>query len=211
MNEAGDITADGGELQRIYRKDAAKRLITTAIELVFANGDAVSTNVLTWSATEMLRGIASASSVQTFHAELELRIKPDYIKDWRHALKGHYNYFKHADRDPERVIEDFSPDATTWALFAAQIDYNAIYKTRTWPMLVYHLWFMCRYPSITYDKARELVDTLAASLDFPADKPLGQSVGAARQMLLSGRKYPEVMQALGPDWLKGIEPELGIE
>ncbi len=195
------------DFEIVTRQDAAKRQITTAIELVFGRGDAVSANVLTWSASEMLRGVASAKGIQTFHTNIEMRVREEYIKEWRNILKSNYNYFKHADRDPERVIEDFSPEATTWALFAAGVDYYSIYGKRTWAMLVYHVWFLCRHPNITYEDARELVDKISPSLDYPQGQPLNQAVSAGMQMLESGRKYPEVVAALGDAWLARIEAE----
>jgi hypothetical protein len=155
----------------------------------------------------MLRGVAEAKEIQTFHGTLEERVQSERVKEWRNILKSHYNYFKHADRDPERFIEDFSPDATTWALFAAQVDYYTIYKKRTWPMLVYHIWFLCRYPSIVYDEGKEFVELLSRGLNFPEGKPLREAVAEASKMIENGRKNPEILRALGPSWLAIIESE----
>jgi hypothetical protein len=195
------------DLEVVTRQDAARRQITTAIELILGGGDAVSANVLTWAATEMLRGVAEHRGVETFHATLESRIKPEFLRQWRDILKSHYNYAKHADRDPERVVEDFSPEATTWALFGAGIDYATLYGKRTWPMLVYHIWFLCRHPEITVDEGRTLAEKMAPGLEYPKDRPLRAAVAAAMEMITTGRKHPEVLDALGPGWLATIEPE----
>ncbi|WP_426265147.1 hypothetical protein [Sphingomonas sp. PWP1-2] len=190
----------------VTRQDAARRQLTTAIDLVLGIGDAVSANVLAWSAVEMLRGVAKARGVDTFSGQLEDRIKPEFLRYWRNILKEHYNYFKHADRDPEGVITDFTPESTTWTLFGGVLDYVHIYKTRTWSMLVYQIWFLSRHPEITLDETAEMVSALAPGLRYPAGKPLDEAVQAAFEMVDNGRKHPELLAQLGPAWLKTLEP-----
>jgi hypothetical protein len=150
------------ELQ-ITRQSAARQQIDTAIELFLANQDPVSINVLTWAAVEMLRGVATARGVETFNAMLEDRIKPEYLKEWRSVLKGHYNFFRHSDRDPERIITDFRPEATTWALFGACHDYVRIYGTRSLAMLVFQQWFLCRHPKLAMPPLTEILPALSAN------------------------------------------------
>lgn len=191
--------------ETVTRQDAVRRQLSTAIDLILGNGDAVSANVLTWAATEVLRGVATARGINTFLGSLEDRIKPQHLKDWRNILREHYNYFKHSDRDPDLVITDFTPEATTWPLLGACRDYFEIYKSRTWPMLVYQLWFFCRNPNMLIDEGSGLVSTMSPRLGDPAGKPLGDSVRGAFEMLDNGRKHPELLDGLGPNWLASIE------
>ena len=169
--------------ETLARKDVARRQLSTAISLVLGNGDAVSANVLTWAATDILRGVAQFRKIDTFAATLEDRVKPEYLKDWRGLLREHYNYFKHSDKDPEKEITDFTPEATTWALFGACIDYVSVFKTRTWAILVYHMWFISRHPGITMEETQKLAVNLSPKLGFPAEKPLEESVKLAFEML----------------------------
>lgn len=193
--------------ETLTRRDVARRQLSTAITFVLGNGDAVSANVLTWAATEVLRGVADHRGVQTFNATIEDRIKPEYLKDWRYILKDHYNFSKHADRDPERVVEDFAPEATTWILFGACHDYKAIYAKQTWAMIVYQIWFLCRHPEITVDEGKDMVVKLEPGLGYPAGKPLRASVQYALEMIENGRKFPHLLNELGSRWLDTIEPE----
>ena len=209
MRRAAEIERQphGFPVEVVSRKDAARRQICTAIDLVLGNGDAVSANVLTWSAAEILRGVGFHRNLGTFTSKLEDYIKEEYLKDWRFLLKDHYNYFKHADRDPERVVSDFTPEATTWALFGACNDYNIIYEVRTWSMLVYTLWFSCRHPDIMEGEGVRMVDALSAGLNYPEKKPLAKSVEAAFEILRIGRKSPSVLSGLGQHWLRTLKPE----
>lgn len=193
--------------ETVTRQDTARREIVTAIDLVLGGGDAVSANVLTWAALEVLRGVATARGIETLTAELEDRIKPQAIKMWRELQKGHYNYFKHADRDTDRVVDDFRPEATTWALHSACIDYSRIYETYTWSMIVYKIWFLCRYPDIAMDSGQELVGVSARSLGYPEGKPLVEAIKPAWEMIKTGRANPWVLDKLPGAWRSKLEPE----
>jgi hypothetical protein len=48
----------------------------------------------------------------------EKYLKPEYIKPFRELLRLPQNFFKHADRDPENIIE-FYPSAAASMIWAA--------------------------------------------------------------------------------------------
>jgi hypothetical protein len=111
-------------------------------------GDAIAVNLLAWAAVDVLRGLAKAAQKNTFLGVLEAGIRPEHVGKWRKLLKDHHNFLKHAAQDPGRVVEDFVPEAATWALFAAVEDYRSLFGMITFPMHLFWAWFTARNPNL---------------------------------------------------------------
>lgn len=106
---------------------------------------------------DVLRGVAEAQGTETFLARLEMHIRPEKIKMWRDVLRSHYTFAKHADRDPDRTIDDFNPDSTHLALLAAITDYGTLYKQLTMPMYLFRGWVLAHSPQLLLEGAAEEV------------------------------------------------------
>lgn len=97
--------------ETITKLAAAERQLDTAIALWFSEADTVSIHTLTCSAHEIIR---TTNRLQKEHKDIlydSLRIKEEYRKKWADTLKQHYNFFKHAVRDPDKTIT-FNPRIT---------------------------------------------------------------------------------------------------
>ena len=180
----------------VTRRQAARAEIDTAIELLFDDGAPVAIEVLTWAAVEMMRGLAEHRQLQTFQATIEERVKPEALKRWREILKGHYNFFKHGDRDPERISEDFMPEATTYPLFGACVDYQTIFGRSTFAMMSYMSWFMARHPAILVPEASDLAADFAAHLDHPEEKPFRQSLKRVAENCKDAKRRPWLVKEM---------------
>lgn len=101
------------------KKDSACRLLNTAIHLWFLDSDPVSIHVLALSAYQIIYDLLPEKrSPFTLYnnpeIEEELDLKANII------LKKAYNFFKHADKDPEGIVflnPDYNPLIFLYSLF----------------------------------------------------------------------------------------------
>jgi hypothetical protein len=96
----------------IKKIDAAIRQLDTAIQLWFNEGDEIAIHVLACSAYQIINDInvhKKGDNLLFFND----RIDDKYVNKFNSYLKKHYNFFKHADNDPnpEGIIE-FDPRLT---------------------------------------------------------------------------------------------------
>jgi hypothetical protein len=127
----------------ISKLDSARRQLETAVYLYFKNGDEVSIHTLTAAAYNILRGLSSA------HGKTEMFVK-DRFFEWvkpgmeklvRDKLNEAENFFKHADKDPEGLLE-FAPFQTEVFLLDACSQYQTI-TGEVFPVFkLYELWFL---------------------------------------------------------------------
>ena len=66
-------------------------------------------------------------------------------KNWLNCSNEAENFFKHADRDPEGVI-DFSPEINELLLWEASLKYSELTSEETSPMAAIQLWFQVKHP-----------------------------------------------------------------
>jgi hypothetical protein len=180
----------------VTRQQAARAEIDTAIELLFYSGSPIAIDVLTWAAVEMMRGIAEHRQLQTFQSMIEERIKPEGLKEWRRIQKEHYNFFKHADRDPSRESDNFMPEATTYSLFGAAVDYQVVFGQLTFAMLSYIAWFMARHPNFVLPPFSEMTTAFARHLGHPQDKPLRESLVEVATLYRDAKARPYLLEQL---------------
>jgi hypothetical protein len=92
---------------KIGKMEAARRQARAAVEMWFAGGDPVAIHTLVAAAHEILYDLCKSRGLndQLFDSPA---IKPGYRKRWTTILRTYPNFFKHADRDPDDVLE-FNP------------------------------------------------------------------------------------------------------
>lgn len=109
----------------LTRQEIIRGQLETAILLWFAEKDVVSIHALAAGAHEVVNAVAGKDN-RTF-----LESKMDTLpKKMRDAIRMPQNFFKHADRDPNHVL-DFPPRATEYIMYDAAITYDRIYHDLT--------------------------------------------------------------------------------
>jgi hypothetical protein len=98
--------------QKIEKREVACRQLNTAISLWFNDGDAVSIHILACSAYQIVHDINRNQGGRDLLYD-SLIIKDEYRQEAINHLKRHYNFFKHADKDPAGIIE-FDPIITEY-------------------------------------------------------------------------------------------------
>ena len=119
----------------------------SAINLYFEEKDPVSIHTLTAAAYNILRDISancnlSPMLVKGFFLQC---IKPEYKKEMLNEFIDAENFFKHADRDPERIMK-FNPAKTDILILDACLRYYEITSERHPIFFLYHIWYMLNFP-----------------------------------------------------------------
>ncbi|WP_137753600.1 hypothetical protein [Sphingopyxis sp. L1A2A] len=190
----------------LTKKMVARAQLDESIELVLRHSNPVASNTLAWAAVDVLEALAKKRGIEGFYKQMEVGIKPQFLNSWYNTLKNGYNFAKHADRDPDRSIDDFRPEAVTWTIFGGCLTYSRVFGTRSWNMLVFQMWFNCRNPHILTEESRELAERLAPGFEYPDQRAFADSTASALEILQTGQKHPGLMKAkLGENWLGNIE------
>ena len=93
---------------QITKLDAARRQIDSAVGLYFDEGDEVSIHTLVGAAHILITDLSSTANQETL---IERHIKREKRWEFEKAIRAPQNFLKHADRDPQAVL-DFEPHAT---------------------------------------------------------------------------------------------------
>jgi hypothetical protein len=104
---------------RIGKCEAGKQQLRTAIKLWFKGGDPVSAHALAFAAYEIFHFLSEKRDPTRRDLLFDTAtIKDEFRKDWNQLVRKEANFFKHADRDGDAVIE-FDPAITEhFILFA---------------------------------------------------------------------------------------------
>src|SRR5258708_7500140 len=112
---------------KLSKLEAARRQLETAISLYFNGGDPVSTHTLANSAMEVLSDLNKAWKGTPMISDLEASgaIRPDKLDVARQVFRGPQNFFKHADKDPNGVL-DFHPEVPAGFILSAVEKYREL-------------------------------------------------------------------------------------
>jgi len=126
---------------QVSKLDAARRQMETAIRLYFSEADPVSIHTLTSAAYELLSDINRAKGGSPMLKEqAPTWVRPDAKDEAKRSLNKAMNFFKHADRDTNGVL-DFSLGPTQLLLYDACRKYREL-TGETVPLLaVFDIWY----------------------------------------------------------------------
>jgi len=98
----------------ISKEDAVKDQLICAIGMYFRNEFPISCRTLAGSAFQVLHDKYGKEAEKEFYETLHESIQ----KEFRDIIKGPQNFFKHADKDPDKTIR-FSELTTRFVIFSA--------------------------------------------------------------------------------------------
>jgi hypothetical protein len=120
----------------ISKTGAAQRQLDTAIELYFAGADPVAIHTLAAAAYELTKALRERKGLPD---EITDAIIPGREAEFRQLWNQAQNFFKHADRDGDAVLE-FDPAHTELRLYVASFYFGAL-APRTEAMLAFAAWY----------------------------------------------------------------------
>jgi hypothetical protein len=178
----------------LSKLDVARRQLVTAIRLFLHLGDPVSIYTLAANAWEIvdalccLRDVESLSQEARENIESSKNLKRDFVNT------PFRNFFKHADHDPEEMIEGFSAERCDSVIYLAVEDYIRLEQKSPIEFQVFQLWYL----SVHIDKVAP--DDAASYLEaseriFPGirELPREQRVSMGAKVLEDARKNNAVM------------------
>jgi hypothetical protein len=86
--------------ETIKKIDAAQRQLDTAIELWFREQDPISVHTLACSAYQIIHDITQHRNGHELLFDTVV-VKDEYRREFKSFIKSSYNFFKHADKDPD--------------------------------------------------------------------------------------------------------------
>jgi hypothetical protein len=137
---------------KISKTDAAKRQLETAIRMWFFDGDPVSIHALGAAAHQLVHDLGKARGITAVLRSLP-DIRQEYKKEMLRAVAQDENFFKHADRDPDGLL-DFKPITTTFFLMDAVLTYEALTGERPPILRAFQMWMMLQNPGLVKEESR---------------------------------------------------------
>lgn len=132
----------------ISKLDAARRQLETAMLLYFREADPVAIHSLAAAAHEILKDLSSkVGSPMPIERTLVRALGKELAEKLGSLARKPQNFFKHADRNAESVLE-FSPGLTDLILLDGVVQYCSITGEQP-PMLgVFIAWFSIQHPEV---------------------------------------------------------------
>lgn len=155
-----------GGRQELTRKDVVTTQLETAIKLFFEQRDMVSAHTLASAADEILedlfehrkeeilkrRGDKGKEGIYTSWENLfELYVKPEYRSEWFKKMRDPQNFFKHAEKDPDRILEFSGIKFVETKLFKAVTNYCLVFDEMPMPLSLFFTYFISRHPNIVIE------------------------------------------------------------
>jgi hypothetical protein len=107
----------------ITKLDVAEREIVAAVRLLFDGGDPIPVYALANAAREITSTLCAKRGVHSIVDWIQ-EDHPDMArKDIYRLASKHASFFKHADRDPDGVLDDFDPTEADAVLYMACADF----------------------------------------------------------------------------------------
>jgi hypothetical protein len=130
---------------RVDKIGAAARQIELAIRLFFQNEDPIGIHTLAAAGFRILCDIGKAKNSE-FNQCLTAVIKPGMQGKFWKVFSRAANFFKHADSDPDAILEDVQEEVNDVFILFACFLYRDIESHWTPQMLAFVTWYIVIYP-----------------------------------------------------------------
>jgi len=132
----------------ITKTIAAQRQLEAAIELFFSGRDPIAVATLAYNALEITATLARRRNLLDWTSFEEVgrqhSVTPTEVRKIFHAPR---NFFKHADRDPDEVLHDWSDDDSSHLLALTVLQFGEIAE-RSLEMWSALIWYYATHPNI---------------------------------------------------------------
>jgi 5-methylthioribose kinase len=142
---------------RISKLEAARRQLRTAITLWFTGGEPVAVHTLAFAAYEILHHLSEKRDPTRRDLLFDTAtVKDEYRKEWNQLVRKEANFFKHADRDGDSIIE-FNPQITEYFILFAIAARELCGEARTDEESIFSWWLRVNRSEMLSDKGSELL------------------------------------------------------
>jgi hypothetical protein len=140
--------------EKVSKLEGAERILKTAIQLFFEGGDMLSAHALAAGAHEVLRTLLLKSGIAASLIKDNASIRPEKLKELIRHMNREQNFLKHADSDPDSILE-YNEETTLFWIFDAirmHAKLTGGYKLRAF--IIFNFWFLLEYPSTTNEEEK---------------------------------------------------------
>lgn len=130
----------------LTKVDVARRQLAIAIELFFADRDAVSVYSLATNAWEVIDVLCRKSGIDSFSIQARENIPEGKDLKYSYINSPYRNFFKHADSDSEKTLAPLPDSQVEGVLFLAVEDYIRLNKRSPVQLQVFQLWYLAKHP-----------------------------------------------------------------
>lgn len=166
LHEEGTALAE----MRVNKPEAARRQIDAAIRLLFSNDDPVAVQTLAAAGFRILRDLAHGGEKGEMQRIFRNMIKPGMEGEFWTALNRAANFLKHADEDPDGILEDVQEELNDSMLMFACMYYQDLGYQLTATMIALVSWYAVMHPEFILDNApvkkvipKELTESLRSA------------------------------------------------
>lgn len=153
---------------KIGKLEAARRQLRTAITLWFNESDPVSVHTLAFAAYEIYHAISEKRNPRRRDLIFDLlHIRDEYRRDWNSHVRRSANFFKHADRDGDAVL-DFNLKSSEFFILFAIIGGELCGESPSDEESIFTWWIFINKPHILTEQGRKMIAQYFPSntLDF---------------------------------------------
>jgi hypothetical protein len=135
--------------QRVSKLEAAERQLRQAIMLFFMDGDMIAVHTLAAASLQVLADLGNKLGIHSILKNSQL-VREDMRKFVSDRINAAQNFFKHADRDAQMIL-DFYPDATPFYIIDAVSISERLYGNSSPANEAFKAWFMLNYTDLLSD------------------------------------------------------------
>jgi hypothetical protein len=146
-------------LPAITKLEAARRQIDFAIEHHFSEGDPFAIHTVIAAALGILRELAELRGDVRTHEAFKGIIRPGKEREFWAVVNRASNFLKHADRDPQAMLDDVRAEINDAAIFMAASYYADLSGNVSRPMSVFLAWHASFHPELLTDEYRASLAT----------------------------------------------------
>jgi hypothetical protein len=170
---------------RLTKIEAAEKQLREAIRLFAEGRDPVTVQTVVGAAHQVLTDLARKKGFGSVIKD-SVYVRPEKKKEWIAIVNSAQNFFKHADLDPEAVL-DFHPEFMNFLLFDAVEMYLILKKSLFWEGSVFRAWIYVNYPQFLTDQGlRRQYENFAQQLGTQVSD-FGKALETVESLVHSGR------------------------
>ncbi|MBN23111.1 MAG: hypothetical protein CL678_17635 [Bdellovibrionaceae bacterium] len=124
--------------------------INTSIEMLFENKHPVSIHTVASAGFRIVRDLAELKNIEEY-IQIKDHIKTGMEKEFWKYINRPSNYFKHADKDPEKTFDGIDEKVNEFTILWAIRIYRGLGGQLSVEMRGFLAWFMCLYPDLMTD------------------------------------------------------------
>jgi hypothetical protein len=149
---------------KVSKLDAARRQLEGAIELWFRDADPIVVHAVISGAYQISQDLNKkrGNKDATLEGWAEVHIKPGHVKEALQILRRPRNFVKHADRDPDDILE-FDPGATPYEILLTLHGLRALDGQTSDLQAAFMFWICVNRPNLILEGENPFVKSLNAA------------------------------------------------